>query len=54
MAVSGSLRLALDIGWLWIALSGVRAQIQPPGHYWVYVNRVVSVGLVRQLVAPFR
>ena len=43
MAVSGSLCLTLDVTWLWVALSGVRAQIKPPGNYWIYVNRVVSV-----------
>lgn len=43
MAVSGSLRLALDVAWLWVTLSGVRAQIKPSGNYWTYVNRVVSV-----------
>ncbi|KAF8315392.1 hypothetical protein DL93DRAFT_2057318 [Clavulina sp. PMI_390] len=42
MAVSTSLTIALSSVWLWIALSGVRAQIQPPGTYWLYVNRVVS------------
>lgn len=45
MAVSGPLKLALDIGWLWLSLSGVRAQMKPPGSYWSTVNRVVAVSL---------
>ena len=43
MAVSFWLKLALDISWLWIALGVIRAQVRPPGHYWLYVNRTCSV-----------
>lgn len=43
MAVSWPLCLALDVGWLWLALTIVRDQMKPPGHYWVIVERVVSV-----------
>ncbi|KAH7327668.1 Mechanosensitive ion channel-domain-containing protein [Rhizoctonia solani] len=42
MAVSFWLKLALDISWSWIALSVIRAVVQPPGNYWVYVNRVMQ------------
>ncbi|KAF8323535.1 uncharacterized protein EI90DRAFT_3076953 [Cantharellus anzutake] len=42
MAVSFWLKLALDISWLWIALGLIRSQVQPPGHYWLWVNRTCS------------
>lgn len=42
MAVSGWLKLALDISWAWVALSVVRSLIKPPGTYWVYVNRAMQ------------
>lgn len=43
-AVSGWLKLAMDITWMWIALSVIRATYNPPGRYWVIVNRVMQVG----------
>jgi hypothetical protein len=43
MAVSGWLKLALDISWMWIALSILRAVYHPPGSYWIIVNRVMQV-----------
>ena len=42
-AVSGWLKLAMDITWMWIALSVIRATYKPPGGYWVIVNRVMQV-----------
>ncbi|KIY69051.1 hypothetical protein CYLTODRAFT_350366 [Cylindrobasidium torrendii FP15055 ss-10] len=42
MAVSGWLKLALDVSWAWIALSVIRGVYNPPGKYWVTVNRVIS------------
>lgn len=44
LAVSGWLKLALDVAWSWIALSAVRGTLKPPGSYWVIVNRVMQVG----------
>ncbi|TFK94118.1 hypothetical protein K466DRAFT_536529 [Polyporus arcularius HHB13444] len=41
-AVRGWLKLALDIAWLWIALSVIRATYKPPGSYWTIINRVVT------------
>ncbi|KAK7686457.1 hypothetical protein QCA50_010681 [Cerrena zonata] len=41
-AVSGWLKLALDIAWAWIALSVIRATYHPPGSYWTIVNRVIQ------------
>ncbi|KAI0793950.1 Mechanosensitive ion channel-domain-containing protein [Fomes fomentarius] len=41
-AVRGWLKLAMDIGWMWLALSVVRATHKPPGSYWVIVNRVMQ------------
>jgi hypothetical protein len=43
MAVGVWLKLALDISWAWIALSVIRGVYQPPGNYWVVVNRVMQV-----------
>ncbi|KAI0051855.1 hypothetical protein FA95DRAFT_1620196 [Auriscalpium vulgare] len=42
LAVSGWLKLALDIGWAWVALSVIRAIAKPPGSYWTSVNRVMQ------------
>lgn len=42
MAVSGWLKLALDISWMWIALSILRAVYHPPGSYWIIINRVMQ------------
>ncbi|KAI8996381.1 Mechanosensitive ion channel-domain-containing protein [Trametes punicea] len=41
-AVRGWLKLALDISWMWIALSVIRSTYQPPGSYWVIINRVMQ------------
>ncbi|KAI0367005.1 hypothetical protein BV20DRAFT_971103 [Pilatotrama ljubarskyi] len=41
-AVRGWLKLALDIAWMWIALSLIRATYKPPGSYWVIINRVMQ------------
>ncbi|KAI0788812.1 Mechanosensitive ion channel-domain-containing protein [Abortiporus biennis] len=41
-AVSGWLKLALDISWMWIALSVIRATYKPPGSYWTIINRVMQ------------
>ncbi|KAI0065583.1 hypothetical protein BV25DRAFT_1708104 [Artomyces pyxidatus] len=50
LAVSGWLKLALDIAWAWIALSVIRDVLKPPGSYWTIVNRVMqalfSVGVI--------
>ncbi|EGN93007.1 hypothetical protein SERLA73DRAFT_190130 [Serpula lacrymans var. lacrymans S7.3] len=43
LAVSGWVKLALDISWAWIALSAIRAFYKPPGSYWVIINRVMQV-----------
>lgn len=45
MAVSGWLKLALDISWGWVALSVIRSLIHPPGTYWKYVNRAVTASI---------
>ncbi|KAF8825944.1 hypothetical protein HHX47_DHR6000586 [Lentinula edodes] len=42
LAVSGWLKLALDISWAWISLSVLRSVYEPSGHYWVIVNRVMQ------------
>ncbi|KAG6845241.1 hypothetical protein H0H87_012233 [Tephrocybe sp. NHM501043] len=42
MAVSGWLKLTLDISWAWISLSVIRAIDHPPGSYWVIINRVMQ------------
>ncbi|KAG7444519.1 uncharacterized protein BT62DRAFT_934160 [Guyanagaster necrorhizus] len=42
VAVSGCLKLALDISWAWISLSVIRRVYHPPGSYWTIVNRVIS------------
>ncbi|KAJ4473751.1 Mechanosensitive ion channel-domain-containing protein [Lentinula aciculospora] len=42
LAVSGWLKLALDISWAWISLSVLRSVYKPSGHYWVIVNRVMQ------------
>ncbi|CAL1714828.1 unnamed protein product [Somion occarium] len=41
-AVCGWLKLTLDMTWMWIALSVIRASYRPPGSYWVTVNRVMQ------------
>ncbi|KAH9935899.1 Mechanosensitive ion channel-domain-containing protein [Epithele typhae] len=41
-AIRGWLKLALDVAWLWISLSVIRALLNPPGSYWTIVNRVVQ------------
>ncbi|TDL20127.1 hypothetical protein BD410DRAFT_821919 [Rickenella mellea] len=57
LAVSGWIKLALDITWSWIALSVIRDAIHPPGTYWVIVNRVMqalfSAGLILLLEKIF-
>ncbi|KAG6906546.1 hypothetical protein DXG01_013232 [Tephrocybe rancida] len=42
MAVSGWLKLTLDISWAWISLSVIRTIDHPPGSYWVIINRVMQ------------
>ena len=42
-AVSAWVKLAFDIAWAWISLSVMRSIYQPPGSYWVYVNRAMQV-----------
>ncbi|KAG6850604.1 hypothetical protein H0H93_011272 [Arthromyces matolae] len=42
MAVSGWLKLALDISWAWIILSVIRTVDKPTGSYWVIINRVMQ------------
>ncbi|KAG6854591.1 hypothetical protein C0991_004193, partial [Blastosporella zonata] len=42
MAVSGWLKLTLDIAWAWISLSVIRTIESPPGSYWVIINRVMQ------------
>lgn len=42
-AVSAWVKLALDIAWAWISLSAMRSIYEPPGSYWVYVNRTMQV-----------
>ncbi|KAI0331475.1 hypothetical protein GY45DRAFT_1322271 [Cubamyces sp. BRFM 1775] len=41
-AVRGWLKLALDIAWMWIALSVIRSTYHPPGSYWTIINRVME------------
>ncbi|KAL7280810.1 hypothetical protein ACG7TL_005754 [Trametes sanguinea] len=41
-AVRGWLKLALDIVWMWIALSVIRTTYHPPGSYWIIINRVMQ------------
>ena len=43
LAVSSWLKLLLDVSWAWIALSAIRAYYNPPGSYWVIINRVMQV-----------
>ncbi|EMD38841.1 hypothetical protein CERSUDRAFT_92875 [Gelatoporia subvermispora B] len=41
-AVKGWFKLALDITWMWIALSGIRAAYKPTGSYWTIINRIMQ------------
>ena len=41
-AVLGWVKLVLDVTWAWIALSVIRAVYNPPGSYWVVVNRIMQ------------
>ncbi|OBZ66486.1 hypothetical protein A0H81_13558 [Grifola frondosa] len=41
-AVSTWLKLALDMGWAWIALSVIRETYKPAGSYWTVINRVMQ------------
>ncbi|KAH9852111.1 Mechanosensitive ion channel-domain-containing protein [Lenzites betulinus] len=41
-AVRGWLKLAMDFAWAWIALSVIRGTYNPPGGYWVIINRVMQ------------
>ncbi|KAL5513321.1 hypothetical protein ACEPAH_3720 [Sanghuangporus vaninii] len=41
-AVSGWLKLCLDVSWSWITLSVIRATLHPPGSYWIIINRVMQ------------
>ncbi|KAH8110837.1 Mechanosensitive ion channel-domain-containing protein [Phellopilus nigrolimitatus] len=49
-AVSGWLKLTLDVSWSWIALSVVRAALHPPGSYWVIINRVIQALFAASLI----
>ncbi|KAF8513408.1 Mechanosensitive ion channel-domain-containing protein [Hysterangium stoloniferum] len=42
LAVSFWLKLVLDGGACWITLSVMRGMVQPPGGYWIYVNRAIA------------
>ncbi|KAH0839914.1 Mechanosensitive ion channel-domain-containing protein [Lanmaoa asiatica] len=42
LAVSAWLKLLLDVSWAWIALSVIRTYYNPPGSYWVIINRVMQ------------
>ncbi|KAL1747916.1 Mechanosensitive ion channel-domain-containing protein [Schizophyllum fasciatum] len=42
LAISPWLKLLLDICWMWIALSVIRAAHHPQGNYWYIVNRVMQ------------
>ncbi|KAG6903175.1 hypothetical protein C0995_002718 [Termitomyces sp. Mi166 len=50
MAVSGWLKLALDISWAWISLSVIRTIDHPPGSYWVIVNRVMQAMFASSII----
>jgi hypothetical protein len=45
LAVSGWLKLALDVSWAWIALGVLRAFYKPNGNYWTIINSVMQVGV---------
>ncbi|KAI0313274.1 hypothetical protein OF83DRAFT_1165648 [Amylostereum chailletii] len=42
LAVTGWLKLVLDIAWAWISLSVIRAFDKPPGTYWHTINKVIQ------------
>ncbi|KAG9317446.1 hypothetical protein JVU11DRAFT_1646 [Chiua virens] len=42
LAVSSWLKLLLDVSWAWIALSVISTYYNPPGSYWVIINRVMQ------------
>ncbi|KAL1717219.1 Mechanosensitive ion channel-domain-containing protein [Schizophyllum commune] len=42
LAISPWLKLLLDVSWMWIALSVIRAVHHPQGNYWYIVNRVMQ------------
>ncbi|KDQ61658.1 hypothetical protein JAAARDRAFT_31123 [Jaapia argillacea MUCL 33604] len=42
LAVSAWLKFTLDISWAWISLAVIRGVVQPPGSYWIIVNRVMQ------------
>ncbi|KAJ7115785.1 Mechanosensitive ion channel-domain-containing protein [Mycena epipterygia] len=42
LAVKAWLKLVLDVSWAWVSLSVIRAFYNPPGSYWVIVNRVMQ------------
>ncbi|KAF9653327.1 hypothetical protein BDM02DRAFT_3087350 [Thelephora ganbajun] len=42
IAVSAWVKFALDIVWAWVSLSVTRGIPEPPGAYWVYVNRAMQ------------
>ncbi|KAG5340337.1 hypothetical protein C0989_002148 [Termitomyces sp. Mn162] len=50
MAVSGWLKLALDISWAWISLSVIRTIDHPSGNYWVIVNRVMQAMFASSII----
>ncbi|KAF8892116.1 Mechanosensitive ion channel-domain-containing protein [Infundibulicybe gibba] len=53
LAVSGWLKLALDIAWAWISLSVIRTTYRPAGSYWVIINRVMQHDLIASNQALF-
>ncbi|KAG8218629.1 Mechanosensitive ion channel-domain-containing protein [Butyriboletus roseoflavus] len=42
LAVSAWLKLLLDVSWAWIALSVIQTYYDPPGSYWIIINRVLQ------------
>ncbi|KIY66418.1 hypothetical protein CYLTODRAFT_423451 [Cylindrobasidium torrendii FP15055 ss-10] len=42
VAVSGWLKLVLDVSWSWIALGIIRTILKPEQSYWVTLNRVLQ------------
>jgi hypothetical protein len=48
-AVSGWLKLELDISWAWIALGILQTYYLPNGNYWAIVNRVMQVRVILSL-----
>ncbi|OCH93689.1 hypothetical protein OBBRIDRAFT_790044 [Obba rivulosa] len=49
-AVKGWFKLALDITWMWIALSGIREAYKPSGSYWTVINRIMQAAFALGLL----